>query len=110
MGRKLSLISASAGFGKTTLVSEWITDCGRPVAWISLDEGDNDPVRFITYLIAALQTVKAGLGEGVLSTLQSHQQSQIELALTVLLNEISTIPNPFLLILDDYHVIDSKPT
>jgi len=108
-GSRLTLISASAGFGKTTLVSEWITDCGKPVVWISLDEGDNDSVRFITYLIAALQTIKVGLGEGMLTTLQSHQQSQIEMALTTLLNEISTIPNPFLLILDDYHVIDSKP-
>ncbi|MBI5943325.1 MAG: helix-turn-helix transcriptional regulator [Chloroflexi bacterium] len=109
MGRKLSLISASAGFGKTTLVSEWISSCGKPVAWISLDEGDNDPVRFISYLIAALQTIKAGLGEGVLQTLQSHQQSQIEMSLMALLNEISLIPDSFLLILDDYHVIDSKP-
>ena len=78
MGCRLTLISASAGFGKTTLVSNWITDCGRLVAWISLDEGDNDPIRFITYLIAALQTIKAGLGEGVLSTLQSHQPPQVE--------------------------------
>jgi LuxR family maltose regulon positive regulatory protein len=109
MGCRLTLISASAGFGKTTLVSNWISDCGRPVAWLSLDEGDNDPVRFITYLIAALQTIKAGLGEGVLSTLQSHQQPQVEMALTILLNEISSIPDSFLLILDDYHVIDSKP-
>ena len=57
-GRKLTLISASAGFGKTTLVSEWIARCGkRPVAWLSLDEGDNDPARFLTYLVAALQTI-----------------------------------------------------
>ena len=58
-GHKLSLISASAGFGKTTLVGEWITKSGPPVAWLSLDDGDNDPVRFISYLIAALQTIKA---------------------------------------------------
>ncbi len=55
--RKLTLISASAGFGKTTLVSEWVAGCGRPVAWLSLDEGDNDPTRFLTYLVAALQTI-----------------------------------------------------
>lgn len=119
-GSRLTLISASAGFGKTTLVSEWITTLtsnpsprgrgeGVRVAWLSVDEGDNDPVRFISYLIAALQTIKAGLGEGVLPTLQSHQQPQIEMALTALLNEISAIPAWFLLILDDYHVIDSKP-
>ena len=58
-GRKLTLISASAGFGKTTLVSEWIAGCERPVAWLSLDEGDNDPARFLTYLVAALQTIAA---------------------------------------------------
>ena len=108
-GHKLTLISASAGFGKTTLVSEWIASCGRPVAWLSLDEGDNDPARFISYLVAALQTLKAGLGEGTLAILQSHQQPQIEMVLTALLNEISSIPDPFLLILDDYHTIDSKP-
>lgn len=108
MGSNLTLISASAGFGKTTLVSEWISGCGRPVAWLSMDEGDNDPVRLITYLIAALQTIKTRLGEGVLATLQSHQQSQVEMALTALLNEISAIPDSFLIILDDYHVIDSK--
>ncbi len=105
----VTLISASAGFGKTTLISEWISVCGKPVAWLSLDEGDNDPVRFISYIIAALQTIKVGLGEGILQTLQSHQQPQIEMALTILLNEISAIPNPFLLIMDDYHVVDSKP-
>ncbi len=60
MRGKLTLISAPAGFGKTTLVSEWIGGCGRPVAWISLDEGDNDPVRFLSYLIAGLQTIQAG--------------------------------------------------
>ena len=64
--RKLTLISAPAGFGKTTLVSEWIAGCERPVAWLSLDEGDNDPTRFLTYLVAALQTVAANIGEGVL--------------------------------------------
>ncbi len=65
--RKLTLVSAPAGFGKTTLLSE----C--PVAWLSLDEGDNDPARFLAYLIAALQTVEPGVGEGVLSALQSPQ-------------------------------------
>ena len=61
---KLTLISAPAGFGKTTLVSEWLAGCERPVAWLSLDEGDNDPARFLTYLVAALQTIAAKIGEG----------------------------------------------
>lgn len=107
-GRKLTLISASAGFGKTTLVSEWIAGYGWPVAWLSLDEGDNDPVRFISYLVAALQTIKAGLGEGLLVALESHQPPQTEAILTSLVNEISIISERFLLILDDYHSIDSQ--
>ena len=108
-GCKLTLISASAGFGKTTLVSEWIAGCKRPVAWLSLDEGDNDPIRFLTYLVAALQTISANLGEGVLGMLQSPQPPPTESILTTLLNEIATIPDIFILVLDDYHVIDSKP-
>ena len=72
-GRKLTLISAPAGFGKTTLVSEWIASCGQPVAWLSLDEGDNDPTRFLTYLVAALQTIAPKIGEGMLASLQSPQ-------------------------------------
>jgi len=106
---RLTLISAPAGFGKTTLVSEWIASCGKPVAWLSLDEGDNDPARFISYLVKALQTIQAGIGEGLLAALQSPQPLQIETILTTLLNEISTIPENFLLVLDDYHSIDSQP-
>ncbi len=108
-GRKLTIISASAGFGKTTLVSEWIAGCGRPIAWLSLDEGDNDLTRFLTYLIAALQTIKAGIGEGLLASLQSPQPPPIESILTALINEIATIPDNFILVLDDYHIVDSKP-
>jgi LuxR family maltose regulon positive regulatory protein len=106
---KLTLISASAGFGKTTLVSEWIAGCERPVAWLSLDEGDSDPARFLTYLISAFQTISANIGAGALAILQSPQPPPIELLLTSLLNEITTISDSFILVLDDYHVIDSKP-
>ncbi len=106
---KLTLISAAAGFGKTTLVSEWVAGCGRPVAWLSLDEGDNDPARFLTYLVAALQTIAANIGAGVLGVLQSPQPPPTEAILTTLLNEISAIPNSFIFILDDYHLIDAKP-
>lgn len=105
---KLTLISAPAGFGKTTLVSEWISTCGKPAAWISLDDGDNDPARFLSYLLAGLQTIKAGLGDGLLSSLQSPQTSAIESTLTSLLNEIASIPDHFILVLDDYHSIESK--
>ncbi len=112
--RRLTLISAPAGFGKTTLVSEWVAGCEQfdpkvHIAWLSLDEGDSDPARFMAYLIAALQTVRAELGEGLLLIFQSHQPPSVESLLTFLLNEISAIPETILLILDDYHLIDSQP-
>ncbi len=106
---KLTLISAPAGFGKTTLVSEWITVCDRPAAWLSLDEGDNDLPRFLTYFVAALQTLAAHIGEGVLSALQSPQPPPTETLLTALLNEMSTLPDNFILVLDDYHLLDAQP-
>jgi len=107
--RKLTLICAPAGFGKTTLVSEWLAGCERPAAWLSLDEGDNDPTRFLAYLVAALQTIAADIGEGVLGALQSPQPPPTESILTTLLNEINIVPDDFVLVFDDYHVIDAKP-
>ena len=107
--RKLTLIAAPAGFGKTTLVSEWVEGIDRPTAWLSLDEGENDPTRFLAYLVTALQTIAATLGEGVLGVLQSSQPPPPEAILTALLNEITTLPDQFVLVLDDYHVIDAKP-
>lgn len=107
--RKLSLISAPAGFGKTTLVSEWVADSERLTAWLSLDAGENDPARFLTYVIAALQTVAPNVGGGVLGALQSPQPPPIESILTALLNDISTLRDDVLLVLDDYHAIDAKP-
>ena len=112
---KLTLISAPAGFGKTTLVGEWLATGERPVAWLSLDEGDSDPTRFLAYLVAALQTlalskaegIAATLGAGVLGALQSPQPPPTEALLTALLNEIATIPDDFILVLDDYHLVDA---
>src|SRR6266705_4112627 len=106
--RNLTLISAPAGFGKTTLASAWVASCDRQVAWLSLDEGDSDPTRFLTYLVAALRTIAANIGEGVLGVLQSPQPPPTETILTALLNEITTIPDHFVLVLDDYHVIDAR--
>ena len=119
---KLTLISAPAGFGKTTLVSEWLAAPSgrpaRPAAWLALDEGDSDLTRFLAYLVAALQTlalskawkgVVAKLGEGVLGMLQSPQPPATEAMLTALLNEIATLPDAFTLVLDDYHAIDAPP-
>src|SRR6266566_2764040 len=107
--RKLTLIAAPAGFGKTTLVSEWVKGIERPAAWLSLDEGENDPTRFLTYMVAALQTIAPNIGEGVLGVLQSLQPPPPEAMLTALLNEITTLPDYFVLVLDDYHVLEAKP-
>ena len=105
----LTLVSAGAGFGKTTLLSEWVAGCKRHVAWLSLDEGDKDPARFLAYLIAALQTIAPDIGRGVLGVLQAPQPPPVEVMLTALLNEITTIPDNFVLVLDDYHLIDARP-
>jgi LuxR family maltose regulon positive regulatory protein len=107
--RKLTLISAPAGFGKTTLLSEWVAGCGRPVAWLSLDEGDNDLACFLTYLVAALQTIEGNVGQGLLAALQSPGPVNVEPVLTTLLNEIAGLPDNSVLALDDYHVIESQP-
>jgi LuxR family maltose regulon positive regulatory protein len=116
---KLTLISAPAGFGKTTLVSEWVgnlrLDAAKEAqivngtAWLSLDEGDNDPTRFLAYFVAALQTIKANIGKGALSALESPQPPPTEAILTSLINEIAAIPHRITLILDDYHLIEAQP-
>ncbi|WP_276358195.1 LuxR C-terminal-related transcriptional regulator [Cohnella caldifontis] len=108
LDRKLTLVSAPAGFGKTTLVSEWAAGCDRPVAWLSLDEGDQDFTRFLSHLVAALQTIANNFGGAVIRALQSPQPPLTESVLSILLNEISALPNKFVLILDDFHVLDSK--
>ena len=108
---KLILISAPAGFGKTTLVSEWLAGYQQPCAWLSLDEADNDLTTFLTYLVVALQKIDINLGKDLLGVLYSPQlqSTSTETLLTELVNEISTFPNNFILVLDDYHMIDSEP-
>ena len=106
--RRLSLVSAPAGFGKSTLLGEWVAGCERRAAWLSLDERDNDPTRFLAYLVAALQTIAPNVGEGVLGALQSPQPPPTASILTTLLNEIDTVPDDFVLVLDDYHVVDAR--
>ncbi len=108
-GHKVTLVSAPAGFGKSTVVAEWVAGCGRPVAWLSLDEGDSDLGRFLAYLIAALQTVAPGNGDGVLAALRSPQPPPPESTLTALLNDVAGIPSDLVLVLDDYHVLDARP-
>lgn len=106
--RKITLIAAPAGYGKTTLVCEWLAHCGRPAAWISLDQGDHEITRFLMYLISALQTLSGNIGEGVLSVIHSPQPAPTESLLTALVNELSTLPFPFILVLDDYHAASSR--
>jgi LuxR family maltose regulon positive regulatory protein len=106
--RKLTLMCAPAGFGKTTLASEWIAGCGRPAAWLSLDERDGDFARFMAYLAAALQTMKEGVGVKLLAALQSSQQVPAESVLTSLVNDINAMRDDFILVLDDYHAIDAR--
>ncbi len=107
---KLTLISAPAGFGKTTLVAEWLAATAtkeRSAAWLSLDQSDNDPASFWSYLIAALQTAAPAVGATALSLLQPPQ-APVEAVLATLLNELSAVPNDLVLVLDDYHVIDAR--
>jgi LuxR family maltose regulon positive regulatory protein len=111
MNRKLTLISAPAGFGKTTLLGEWrMIHLGNeyPLAWVSLEEADNDPSRFLSYLIAALQAIEADTAQAILNSLRSPQPPRIESVITALINEIAAIPKDFALVLDDYHVIANE--
>ncbi len=108
--RPLTVVSAPAGFGKTTLLSGWISEAKRRVAWLSLEVSDNDPARFLAYIIAAMQTVQDGLGESALSLLRAQQPSlSLDAVLTTLLNEIAASTQEYVLVLDDYHVIESYP-
>lgn len=103
----VTLISAPAGFGKTTMLSAWIPHSQRCVVWVSLDEGDNDPTRFWVYFIGAIQKLQSNLGENALLLLQSPQPPPLELILTTLLNELAPFPDSFALVLDDYHVVEN---
>ncbi len=118
MTHSLTLVSAPAGFGKTTLLSEWIHRRGAvpapvpvplQVAWLSLDEGDNDPAHFLAYFIAAIQTIHQDIGQSVVVASQSSQLLAIQTLLTTLINEIAAMPERFTLVLDDYHLITAQP-
>ncbi len=107
--QKLILVSASAGYGKTTLVVEWLRSQQTKTAWLSLDKTDNDPTRFLAYLIAALQQVDSKIGEATRAMLQTGQPPPLEIVLTTLINEIAAVSVPFTLALDDYHFIETIP-
>jgi LuxR family maltose regulon positive regulatory protein len=107
---KLTLISAPAGFGKTTVLAEWLAALpagGPSVAWLSLDPDDNEPARFWSYVIAALQTMAPELGAAALALLQAQRPPPIETVLATLVNELSAGSNDIVLVLDDYHVVDA---
>jgi LuxR family maltose regulon positive regulatory protein len=107
LNSKVIMVSAPAGYGKTTLVSAWVSQCKIPVAWLSLDEDDNHPARLLSYLIAAAQTIQPNLGQAILSILQSPQPPAILNLLPTLINELDDIQARFVLVLDDYHLVTS---
>ena len=109
LDKKLTLIAAPAGFGKTTLLSEWISKCPRRVTWLFLDEGDNDPTPFWAYFIASLQGLHPDLGASAFALIQSPQPPPIKSILTELINDLTAFSDPFASVLDDYHFIDSQP-
>ena len=104
---KLTLISAPAGFGKTTLASHWLGQLNLPAAWLTLDEDDNDLARFLTYFIAALQTIQPEVGTDVLALLQSSPLPPSHTLLTLLINDLTAISEKSLLVLDDYHSLET---
>ena len=108
--RKLTLVCAPAGFGKTTLLGAWTSDLpsGRSVAWLSLDASDNDPARFWRYFVAAIEQLRPGSGESTLALLGSPQAPPIEAVLTTLLNGLAELDADAVLVLDDYHLIESR--
>jgi LuxR family maltose regulon positive regulatory protein len=108
----LTLIVAPAGFGKTTLLSDWRVAAGEgawPVAWLALDAGDNDLARYLRYVVTALQTLRADIGLSVPASLRSPQTPPVEAILTPLLNDLATLPDDIILVLDDYHMLDAPP-
>jgi LuxR family maltose regulon positive regulatory protein len=105
---KLLLISAPAGFGKTTLLSEWSQQSAWPVAWVSLDATDNDPMRFWSYVVAALDRLDASVGENVLPFIHSSRPAPVEYTIPTLINTVANIRDHFALVLDDYQCIESE--
>src|SRR5258708_7443967 len=113
--RKLILVSAPAGFGKTTLIASWLhsqrerqqpsSSAAPNIAWLSLEDADNDIVRFLTHFIAAWQTIDAGTGQTAQALLETPSVPQIDHLMTMLINDLAVLPEPNILVLDDYQVI-----
>ncbi len=107
MNRALTLVVASAGFGKTTVMAEWAQDASMPIAWLSLESADRNPERFFSYLIFAIQQISPQTGQTALAVLHSGQAVASEAIMFALLNDLSEIPQDFAIVLDDYHTVDS---
>ena len=108
LGKKLTLVTAPTGFGKTTLMSMWMASRDFASAWVTLDENDNDPSRFWTYFISALRTFDSAVGKSTLSALSAPQLPSFQTLLTPLLNDVAQLTEPCVLILEDFHSITSK--
>jgi LuxR family maltose regulon positive regulatory protein len=108
LDRRLTLVSAPAGFGKSSLVASALSESDHHAAWLSLDEGDNDPVRFWAYFIAAIQAVEQDVGDDAKQIITSPQLRRTDPAIISLLNEISELTDDLILVLDDYHVIETE--
>lgn len=106
--RRMTLVCAPAGFGKSSLISECIAEVERDVAWLSLDAMDSDPDRFLSYLIASLQTISANIGDAILVSLDAEQKPPCTTLLTMLVNELTSWRQNLVLVLDDYHLVDSN--
>ncbi|MBX3013146.1 MAG: hypothetical protein KF832_16630 [Caldilineaceae bacterium] len=104
---KLTLLVAPAGFGKSTLLSQWLPTLDRPATWLTLDRYDNDPIRFLRYVVAAWQQIDPACGTQALALLSAPQPPPLETILTTLLSELALIIHPFVFILDDYHLIEA---
>ncbi len=110
LGSKLTLLSAPAGFGKTSLVANWLNESDFQIAWLALDKDDNDQARFIAYLVAALQKANRENGKSVQPMLNSPQKPAMEMLISTLINDISIqgAQSQIVLVLDDYHLIDDQ--
>lgn len=107
-GCKLTLVSAPAGYGKSMLISTWIQQNDIRATWLSLDLADSDPIRFLRYLVAALQEVEKDIGLGIAHALHSAQHPPVNTLLTSLINEIDGLNEPLILVLDDYHLVTTQ--
>ena len=104
----MTAVIAPAGFGKTTLVVDWLKKQGMAAAWYSLDENDNLPARFFAYLVAAIQTVEPGFASNLALSLNEANPPETPNIIPVIINELTTIKQPLLIVLDDFHLVDAN--